>query len=85
MLLRLFGTTTSPYVRRVRIVAMELGLPIMAEAGIRQFSKARRANGCGAITSSRSAIVSPGVSAGTRASRNALPMSASPAVAHQTR
>jgi glutathione S-transferase len=28
MILRLFGTTTSPYVRRVRIVAMELGLPM---------------------------------------------------------
>lgn len=28
MHLRLFGTTTSPYVRRVRIVAVELGLPV---------------------------------------------------------
>jgi glutathione S-transferase len=28
MMLRLFGTTTSPYVRRVRIVAMELGLVV---------------------------------------------------------
>ncbi|MCX4246883.1 glutathione S-transferase family protein [Paraliomyxa miuraensis] len=27
MTMRLFGTTTSPYVRRVRIVALELGVP----------------------------------------------------------
>jgi glutathione S-transferase len=27
-MMKLFGTTTSPYVRRVRVVALELGLPV---------------------------------------------------------
>lgn len=38
MAMTLYGTTTSPYVRRVRVVALELGLPVtwvdtMTEAG----------------------------------------------------
>ena len=60
------------------------GLPISAEAGTRTSSNASRASGCGAITSSRSATLKPGVSAGTTKAEIPLAPGASPVRAKTT-
>ena len=60
------------------------GLPSRFATGTRTPSKRSRASGCGAITSMRSATVSPGVSASTTKADSPLAPGASPVRANTT-